>query len=97
MASVRKLKKDIDLLVFELISDCFAYGGLHPEDKGDEVSEIIAEAVTLRNNLISRVNNPVKDDGSGNRKTHFQQVKRDLVTSIDKLFLRLSGISGKKA
>lgn len=97
MASVRRLKKDIDLLVFELISDCFAFGGLHPENKADEVSGIISEAVTLRNDLISRVNNPAKDDGSGNRKAHFQQVKTDLVTGMDKLFVRLSAISGKKA
>ena len=97
MANVRRLKKDIDILIFELISDSFAYGGLHPDNKADEVSGIITEAVALRNDLISRVNNPVKDDGSGKRRTHFQMVKKDLVTGADKLFGQLSDISKKKA
>ena len=38
MASVRELKKDIDYLIFEVISDCFVYSGIHPDNKSDELS-----------------------------------------------------------
>ena len=33
MASVRELKKDIDYLVYEVISDCFVFSGLHPDNQ----------------------------------------------------------------
>ena len=58
MPSVRKLKKNIDTLVFEVISDCFTFGTLHPDEKPEEVSGIITDAVSLRNDLIKRANNP---------------------------------------
>ena len=65
MASIRELKKDIDYLVFEVISDCFVYSNVHPENKTDELSALISDAVEFRNDLIARVNNP---DGKDNPK-----------------------------
>lgn len=96
MASIRELKKDIDYLVFEVISDCFVYAGLHPDNKTDDVSGIISDAVNLRNDLIKRVNNP---DGKGDPKTiktHYQAIKSDLISGVDKLFDQLSLVSKKK-
>lgn len=96
MASVRNLKKDIDYLVFEVISDCFAYSEIHPETNNDEVSSIINDAVNLRNDLIARVNNP---DGKDNRKilkSYYKDVEKDLLTGVDSLFERLSSLSAKK-
>ena len=63
MASIRELKKDIDFLVFEVISDCFAYSSVHPDNKSDELSAIITDAVNFRNDLIARVNNPERISG----------------------------------
>jgi hypothetical protein len=86
MASVRQLKKDIDNQIFEVISDCFIYAGLHPDSNDEEISGIISDAVNLRNELIARVNNP---DGKDN-------VADDLVTGVDKFCGKLSVISKKK-
>ncbi len=96
MANVRELKKDIDYLIFEIISDSFTYGGLHPGEKDDAISGIISDAVNLRNDLIHRVNNPVKNGDHKSVRTHFQTVKKDLFTGIDKLCRRLSALSEKK-
>jgi hypothetical protein len=96
MASVRSLKKDIDYLVFEVISDCFAFSGIHPDDKSEEVTAIITDAVNFRNDLIARVNNP---DGKENPKivrSYYKTVEKDLLTGVDKLFDRLSALSKKK-
>jgi hypothetical protein len=88
MPSIRKLKKDIDYLIFEVISDCFTFGTLHPDDKEEEVSGIIADAVILRNDLIRRVNNPEKTDDPKVKRSHF--------IGTDKLCGRLSDLHGKK-
>lgn len=95
MASIRELKKDIDYLIFEVISDCFVYAGFH-SDKGEAVNELVNSAVDLRNDLISRVNNP---EGKGEPKVlraHFQKVEKDLIEGVDKLFDSLSSLSKTK-
>ena len=96
MASVRELKKDIDYLVFEVISDCFVYSGVHPENKSDELSAIISDAVNFRNDLIARVNNPDGKDNPKIVKAYYKTVEKDLMTGVDKLFNRLSSLSKKK-
>jgi hypothetical protein len=96
MASVRELKKDIDYLVFEVISDCFAYSSLHPDNKSDELSAIISDAVTFRNDLIARVNNPDGKDNPKIIKAYYKTLEKDLMTGVDKLFTRLSALSKAK-
>lgn len=96
MASVRNLKKDIDYLIFEVISDCFTFGAVHPGDEEGKVADIISEAVALRNDLIRRVNNPEKDNNNKIAKNYFNLVKKDLSTGVDKLFGQLSSLSKKE-
>jgi len=96
MASVRELKKDIDFLIFEVISDCFVFSNLHPENKTDELTGLISDAVEFRNDLIARVNNPDGKDNPKIVKAYYKSVEKDLVQGVDKLFERLSTISSKK-
>jgi hypothetical protein len=96
MASIRDLKKDIDYLIFEVISDCFAYSNLHPENKTEELTALISDAVTFRNDLIARVNNPDGKDNPKIVKAYYKAVAKDLLVGVDKLFERLSGISSAK-
>ena len=96
MASIRLLKKDIDYLIFEVISDCFVYSGVHPENKSDEVSAIISDAVNFRNDLIARVNNPDGKDNPKIVKAYYKSVEKDLITGVDKLFDRLSTLSTRE-
>ena len=95
MPSVRKLKKDIDYLIFEVIADSFTFKAMHPDEKPDEVSSIISEAVSLRNDLIKRVNNPERSDDRKIVKAHFQHIVKDLFTGVDKLCSRLSRLPKK--
>ena len=96
MASVRELKKDIDYLVFEVISDCFTYSNIHSDNKSDELSTLISDAVEFRNDLIARVNNPDGKDNPKIVKAYYKTVEKDLLTGVDKLFERLSAFSSKK-
>jgi hypothetical protein len=96
MASVRELKKDIDYLVFEVISDCFVFQGLHPDHKTDELTALITDAVNLRNDLIARVNNPDGKDNPKIVRAYYKAVGKDLLTGVDSLFTRLSKLTKKK-
>jgi len=96
MPSVRKLKKDIDCLIFEVISDCFTFGTLHPDDKAEEVTAIITDAVALRNDLIQRVNNPSAKEDPKALRTHYRIIEKDLFVGTDKLCTRLSALHGEE-
>jgi hypothetical protein len=96
MASIRELKKDIDYLVFEVISDCFVYSNVHPDNKTDELTALISDAVEFRNDLIARVNNPDDKDNPKIVKAYYKAVQKDLLSGVNKLFERLSSISAKK-
>jgi hypothetical protein len=96
MASLRNLKKDIDYLVFEVLSDCFIFSSIHPDNKTDELSAIISDAVNFRNDLIARVNNPDGKDNPKIVKAYYKAVEKDLLTGVDKLFDRLSALTRKK-
>lgn len=97
MASIRELKKDIDYLVFEVISDCFAYSNIHPDDKSDELTALISDAVEFRNDLIARVNNPDGKDNPRIVRAYYKKIEKDLLTGVDGLFEKLSALSSKKA
>ena len=96
MASIRELKKEIDYLVFEVISDCFVYSNVHPDNKTDELTALISDAVEFRNDLIARVNNPDGKDNPKIVKAYYKAVQKDLLSGVNKLFERLSSISAKK-
>lgn len=96
MGSIRKLKKEIDSKVYEVISDCFIYSEMHPDNKPGDVSGIISDAVNFRNDLMHRVNNPDPSGDPKGIKAHYQQINSDLVTGIDSLCDRLSSVSKKK-
>lgn len=96
MANLRDLKKDIDYLIFEVISDCFTYSEIHSEESQEELSAIISDAAELRNDLIDRVNNPDGKDNPKIVKAYYKTVRKDLLEGVDKLFDRLSDLSSKK-
>lgn len=93
MSSVRDLKKDVDYIIYELISDCLAFGEIHETADANELSSIVSDAVLLRNDLFSRINNRDKGADPGVVRESFRQIKKDLFTGADDLFERLSTLA----
>ncbi len=89
MANLRTIKKDIDFLVEEIISDCYLFLNFHPGKKEDEVEAILLEAVNLRNDLFERVNAAPKEKV----KQHYAKISKDLLEGVDKLFGKISELS----
>jgi len=96
MANKRDIKKDVDFLVGEVISDCYTYLLIHGDKNREKVVEIIESIVNKRNDLISRVNNPDKSFDSKQVKAHFKAINVELLTAIDDSFSKLSKLSAKK-
>ena len=77
MASIKELKDDINLLTYDLISECFTFKIYHPE-KNSAADKAISEIVKLRNELIHKVNNPQDKDDPKKLKAHFNKIRADI-------------------
>lgn len=93
MANIRNLKKDIDYLVGEVISDCYTFMYLHGEEKKEEVVKIIEDIVSQRNQLFQRANNPGKELDKKTIKKHYKSIYNDLLTNVDQSFSKLSELT----
>ncbi len=89
MASRRRLKKDIDYLVGEVISDCHLCLYFHPEKDPEEIIGIMGSAVELRNDLFAKMR-PKEKKNAGLVRKHFGAIRNDLMVRIDELFKQLS-------
>ncbi len=86
------LKKDIDYLMNEVVTDSYLSLHFHPERK-DEIVKVIMDAVELRNSLYDRANNPIEKKSGSLVRKHYAAVRRDMFSGIDGLFVRLSEVS----
>ena len=92
MANMRDIKKEINGLTSEVISDCFLHLYMHKDENKKEVTGIMKETLKTRNNLIYKVNHP--DSGDRKKiKKHFGKIRSELVDKMDSYFTKLSIIS----
>ena len=88
MASIRNIKKDIDYLICEVISDCCTFMALYPDKKQEEALALINETLDLRHTLIARVNHP-----EGRAKAHYRAIFNDLLKGVDESFQKISAFT----
>ena len=93
MASRKNLKKDIDYLTYEVISDCLTYIYLNPDKKEVEALAIIEDMTEARNTLISKVNNVKKTDIEVSMNAYFKNVSIELLKTVDDSFAKLSALT----
>lgn len=89
MASIRRLKKDIDLLTFAVVDDCLnclAYG-----KSVDDISEIVQNVIDSRNNMRQRVN-AGRSIAKAEKKAYYKSICKELMISVDGAFSKLSGL-----
>lgn len=92
MASIRRLKKDIDCLTFAVVDDCLnclTYG-----KSTDDISEIVQQVIDSRNSMRQRVNGG-KAVVKNERKAYYQAIYKDLMISVDGAFTKLSDLVKK--
>ncbi|MDR2912961.1 MAG: hypothetical protein LBV38_06715 [Alistipes sp.] len=91
MASLRMLKRDINYLMDEVVTDSYLSLYFHPEHK-DAIVGVIRDAVELRNSLYDRANRPAEKKSRSLVRKHYAAVRRDMFDGIDSLFVRLSEV-----
>ncbi|MDR0982607.1 MAG: hypothetical protein LBM07_05120 [Culturomica sp.] len=90
MASIRRLKKDIDYLTFAVIADSLNYS-LNNSKGEDEVSKIIAEVINMRNEMRIKIVNPTIEEGEKNAvKKYYRGIWNEVLKTVDSAFTKLS-------
>ena len=79
MASIRKLKKDINFVSFELLTEMFTYKHFHEDMKEEKFDEVIKKVVKKRNELMNRINHYSGEAEKTSYKKHFRQIREDMV------------------
>ena len=92
MASIRRLKKDIDCLTFAVVDDCLnclVYG-----KSTDDISEVVQQIIDSRNEMRQRVN-AGRQIPQTERRVYYRNICKDLMVSVDGAFSKLSDLVKK--
>lgn len=90
MANLRQIKKDINYLVYEVVSDCYTYIYLNPGKNEKKAKDIIDSIMDFRNQIIFKVNHPPKDKKE--IKKYYKSLYKEMFETIDKSFKSLSDL-----
>lgn len=91
MASVRELKKDINFLASELVTEAYVKQILKDDVDNDQLAQVLVKAMVFRNELIKRANHPDGKDNPKLVKAYFTSLRKDMMEQ----FMAISEESNK--
>jgi hypothetical protein len=89
MTSKRRLKKEIDYVVSDLILDCFTYTSLYQKSNDAEAMEIVQGTLIMRNELRDLANHPEKRAETESVKSHYDNIAKTLIGGVDEGYGKL--------
>ncbi len=87
MASIRRLKKDINYLTDEIVQHSLLINVLFKGNNEDKIKDVIEMALNNRKELMERVR--VKKQS----KTDYKSIRKDLIEKTDKAFEELAKLT----
>jgi len=92
MASVRLLKKEINSITEELLSECIFRLELPKNGNSQEIVSIIDEVIVLRDETIQKLQAPKKVRDPKNVKQAFGEIKKSYIDSLNSIIEQLNKI-----
>lgn len=89
MASRRRLKKEIDYVVSDLILDCFTFINMRAKTENEDVLQIVQESLNLRGDLIEQVNHPESKSEKQTVKNYFDNIAKVLIDTVEESYVKL--------
>lgn len=82
MASIRNLKKDLNYLSYELLTETFAYKHFHSDMEEAKFDGAIKDIVKLRNELLAQINHPGPFESPSEQKQHFRKIHEGMLKLV---------------
>ncbi len=95
MANLRKLKKQIDYCLEEIVFDCDMAICFQPS-KEEQIMQLMQEAVALRNELFSKAMNPAESHNRSLVRKHYAALRLEIAAAFEGLVEKLSAVNGEK-
>jgi hypothetical protein len=95
MTSRRRLKKEIDYVVSDLILDCITYTNLYKKPNDEEALKIVQDTLLMRNKLRDQANHPEQKDNSLKSKSYFDNIAKTLIAGVDEGYGKLGKMVNK--
>ncbi len=89
MTTRRRLKKEIDYVVSDLILDCFTYSSLYQNPNDEEVQNIVQGTLVLRNELRDLANHPERKDKDESVKNFYDSLAKTLIGGVEEGYGKL--------
>lgn len=96
MASIRNLKKDINFLTNNIISDAFLALRFHGDKIQDKVNALLKEVVEFRNLIFEKINNAPTGRKKTETKPYFRSIRTEMDKKYREFFEKLSEIIANK-
>ncbi|HPE75418.1 MAG TPA: hypothetical protein P5210_00190 [Draconibacterium sp.] len=90
MASVKDLKKDIDLLMSLVLNDCFSVLEHNEKVDNEAILKIAGDVIQKHRELRLRVNHPDGKDNPKLVRSYYSKLIQDTLKEADAAFERLS-------
>lgn len=84
MANLRKLKKQIDYCLEEIVFDCDMAICFQPS-KEEQIMQLMQEAVALRNELFSKAMNPAEPHNRSLVRKHYAALRLEIAAAFEGL------------
>ena len=95
MANLRKLKKQIDYCLEEIVFDCDMAICFQPS-KEEQIMQLMQEAVALRNELFSKAMNPAEPHNRSLVRKHYAALRLEIAAAFEGLVEKLSAVNGEQ-
>jgi len=97
MTSRRRIKKEIDYVVSDLILDCLTYTHLYKKHDDEEALQIVQGTLILRNELRDLANHPEKKSESESVKSHYDNIAKTLIGGVEEGYGKLGKLVNPEA
>lgn len=97
MTTRRRLKKEIDYVVSDLVIDCMTYANLYQKPNDKETLQIVEDTMELRNKLRNMANHPEQRNNNDSAKAYYDSISQTLIEGIDKGYAKLGKLVNKDA
>lgn len=90
MANRRDLKKEINFLHYELISDCITLLKNNKKQSEDEVVDIVNKVFNARNTIATEINKPTSKMSKKEVKERYDKISNFILKDLDEAYESLS-------
>ncbi|MGQ1891849.1 hypothetical protein ACT29H_15520 [Thermophagus sp. OGC60D27] len=85
MASIRDLKKDINYLAGEIVTEAYVRKMLFSNVDDETFRKVVTDTLMFRSAILKKINHPVEKRDPKKVKKYFQEVRKEMYQKFSEL------------